>query len=245
MPRRPQHLDHILAKWPFAPGQVSVREVIGFDGRHLLQLRVDMGVLQMEVVGRPDGTKPGGFDTYFDYLLAQSFEEGTEFKFDAAICAEVDREFYQFYHRRICWLTLHKYAEAIRDAEHTLSFMDFCSAFSPEPQWTMLHEQYRPFVLFHKIQAQVLERLEKSTPQAAVEVLDGGLEELKQIYRQHETEDDFENDEFAKKLLEMRVSILEQYALGPTLAEQLADAIAAEQYELAAALRDRMNQGSR
>ena len=43
------------------------------------------------------------------------------------------------------------------------------------------------------------------------------------------------------KLREMRDSVKEHYELGPTLTEQLADAIAAEQYEIAAELRDRMD----
>ena len=31
-------------------------------------------------------------------------------------CLEADREFVQFYHRRICWLTLRHYARALADA---------------------------------------------------------------------------------------------------------------------------------
>ena len=74
----------------------------------------------------------------------------------------------------------------------------------------------------------------------AVKVIDEGLEKLISVFEQHELEDHFEEDAFVVKLREMRNAVVEHYDLGPTLAEQLADAIASEQYELAAELRDRI-----
>ena len=40
-------------------------------------------------------------------------------------CAEADREFIQFYHRRVAWLALGRHDKAIHDADHTLALMDF------------------------------------------------------------------------------------------------------------------------
>lgn len=244
MARRAQHLDRYFEDWPFVPGQVQVREVKGADGRPLLQMRVDMGLIQMEETGRPDGFKPEGFATYYDYLLSLAFAEGPGFQLDGQRCGEIDREFYQYYHRRICWLTLNRYEDAIRDADHTLALMDFSAAYSPNPQWAMMHEQYRPFVVFHKVQALALIQLEKSNPRGAVEAVDAGLVSLKKLFEAQDTLEDFEEDTFVEKLREMRESIAKHYEIGPTLAEQLAQAIAAEQYELAAKLRDRMGRGN-
>lgn len=234
------NLDHLLKDWPFESGQIQVRKIQGEDGRDLLQMRVDMGILQMEAKGRPDGLRPEGFDTYYDYLVALSFEEGDKFQLDDDRCTEIDREFYQFYHRRISWLTLKKYPEAIRDAKHTLALMDFSSAFSPNDEWSLMHEQYRPFVMFHEIQASSLVELEDNNPEAAVKVIDQGLEALKTVFEQHDAGEYFDQDSFVVKLNEMRESVKEHYELGPSLAEQLADAIAQEQYELAAKIRDRI-----
>jgi hypothetical protein len=244
MARRTQHLDRYFADWPFLPGQVLVREVKGADGRPLLQMRIDMGIIQMEQSGRPDGYKPEGFETYYDYLLSLSFAEGPAFQLDGQRCGEIDREFYQFYHRRVCWLTLNKYAEAIHDAEHTLALMDFSAAYAPDPQWAMMHEQYRPFVMFHRIQALALVELEKSNPRGAVEAVDAGLISLRKLFESQGALDQYEEDTFVVKLREMRESIAKHYEIGPSLTEQLAQAIAAEQYELAAKLRDRIDRGS-
>ncbi|TWU23699.1 UvrB/UvrC motif-containing protein [Bythopirellula polymerisocia] len=241
MPKRIQHLDRYLSDWPFVPGQVMVREVKGSDKRPLLQLRVDMGIVQMEVVGRPDGEKPEGFDTYYDNLLSQSFADGPAFQLDRERCREIDREFYQYYHRRVCWLTLNRYAEAVRDAEHTLALMDFSTANSPDPQWSLMHEQYRPFVMFHKIQALTLIQLEKSNHRGAVEAIDQGIASMQKLFEAHAAEDVSDEDTLLEKLQDMKASIAKHYDVGPSLAEQLAQAIASEQYELAAKLRDRMD----
>jgi len=217
-----------------------VRRLEGADGRSVLQMRVDMGILQLETTGRPDGVQYEQFDTYYDYLVSQASQNGESFQVDEEQCVEIDREFYQFYHRRICWLTLKAFAEAARDASHTLAMMDFCAAHVPEPEWVLAHEQYRPFVMFHKIQATAMLHLEKTEPQEAIEVLDKGLDDLAKVFEKHDATEHFEEDVFVLKLREMRESVVEHYDLEPTLAEQLAEAVSAEQYELAAKLRDRI-----
>ncbi len=53
--KRQMHLDDLLAKWSFDPSTLNVRLVKGKDGRDVIQMRVDMGILQLETTGRPDG----------------------------------------------------------------------------------------------------------------------------------------------------------------------------------------------
>jgi hypothetical protein len=239
-PPRSNNIDRLLREWAFEPGRPVVRRVVGEDGREVLQMRVDMGLLQLEPKGRPDGERPEGFDTYYDYLVAAAFQEGPEFALGPERQQEVDREFVQFYHRRICWLTLNEYEQAAADAEHSLRLMDFSSAYAEDRDWAMLHEQYRPFVLFHKVQASALTKLQEDEPEAAVEEIGAGLQSLQAIFTQHGAEEHFDEDLFVVKLREMQDSIKSQFHIGPSLAEQLADAVATEQYELAAKLRDRL-----
>jgi hypothetical protein len=236
-------VDHLLRAWPFAPGQPQVRRIAGDDGREVLQMRVDMGLLQLEATGRPDGEQPHGFATMYDYLVSAAFEEGQQFELSDERRVEIDREFYQYYHRRICWLALQDYARAAADAEHTLRLMDFTSANANDRQWAVMHEQYRPFVMFHHVQSQALTKLQANDPAAAVGVIGDGLDALAKLFAEHGAEEHFEEDLFVTKLREMQASIKSQFALGPTLTEQLAEAIAAEQYELAAKLRDKLALG--
>jgi len=242
---RGKHIDHILRKWPYNPASVSARICQGTDGRDVLQMRVDMGLLQMEVDGRPDGERPQGYDTYFDYLLSRTMHEGEELTLSEEECVEVDREFVQFYHRRVCWLRLQQYREAMEDADHTLALMDFCLEHATDEEWIMSHEQYRPFVLFHRIQAGALAELEEDGPEAAVQEVNRGLQRVRELFESHELEDQFEEDELVQRLIRLRESLREEYRVGRTLHERLADAVAAEQYELAAQLRDELRRRER
>jgi hypothetical protein len=245
MSKTPQHLDYLMQQWPYEFGEVSARVVAGADGRSVLQLRVDMGVLQMETTGRPDGSRPGGCETYYDHLLSLAFQEGESFELDAERCLEVEREFLQFFHRRICWLALREFERAAADAAHTLALMDFSTAHAPCQEWAEMHEQFRSFVLFHRIQAAALAQLEHDKARAALEVLDAGLDELRKVYAEQLSEDfdefeDFDDDDLVLKLREMKDAITEHYKVRPPLAEQLANAVASEKYELAARLRDKI-----
>ena len=239
---RRNNIDTILRNWDFDPNSLTVRTTTGSDGRPLIQMRIDMGLLQLETEGRPDGEQPEGFETYFDYLVSQTIQFGDEFVMDDDQCGEADREFVQFYHRRLCWLGLREYDFAVRDADHTLGLMDFCRQYSPDEDWTITHEQYRPFVLFHRTQAAALGELEddRGGPEAAVQQINRGLELLRQLYLEHDAEDAFDEDELVLKLQEFRETLRDQFEVGRTLREQLADAIASEKYELAAQIRDEL-----
>ena len=212
----------------------------GADGREVIQMRIEMGVLQLETEGRPDGTQPFGLDTFYDHLISLALEDD-DLIMDEDQCFEVDREFVQFYHRRICWLALRQFDKAVRDATHTLGLMDFCKEHSPDESWTLAHEQYRPFVLFHRVQASALGALEASQPEKAVEVINAGLESIQEVHLLNDFEEEIEEDnELVDRLIELRESLREKFSVGKTLQEKLNEAIATEQYELAAQIRDQL-----
>src|SRR4051794_19020960 len=57
---RKENIDRLLRDWPYDPQGISVRKKKGDDGREVLQMRLDLGLLQLETKGRPDGTRPQG-----------------------------------------------------------------------------------------------------------------------------------------------------------------------------------------
>jgi hypothetical protein len=144
----------------------------------------------------------------------------------------------QFYHRRVCCLALREFRRAVDDANHTLSLMDFVINWSSDDEYTTSHEQYRPFVMFHRTQAAALASLQESSPEAAIEEINQGLEQLRDLYIKLEVEEQFEQDELVNQLVQMKESLREEYKVGKTLGEQLADAVSAEEYERAAKIRD-------
>ena len=233
-------IDHILEEWDFDPLGSNVREIMVGD-RHVLQMRIDMGLLQLETDGRPDGSQPHEKATYLEHLRSVAVSEPT-FALNDEQCIEVDREFVQFYHRRVCWLQLKHFDLAVRDADHTLTLMDFCKEHSPSEQWTLSHEQYRPFVLYHRTQAAALDKLHGDNgPELAIEEVNRGLKSMQNLFAAYEAEDQFDQDELVQRLDEFRENLRDRYEVGKTLKERLADAISEEQYELAAELRDRLS----
>ena len=231
MPRHP-NIDKILRDWPYHPHAVSVRLVKGDDRREIIQMRIEMGLLQIEVKGRPDGHRPDGYETFYEAMQQEAAGSyGMVMSEDQ--CGEADREFVQFYHRRVCWLALREFEKAIADADHTLALMDFCREHSPDKAWTMTHEQYRPFVVFHRTQAATLWALEEQDAESAIEAVNRGLRNIELLV------EDVEDDELVARLVELASRFARSFRWR-MLQEQLGDAIASEQYESAARLRDQL-----
>ena len=98
-------IQPLLDDWPCEPGQLCVRKIRGNDGRVKVQLRVEMGILQMDVTGRPDGQQPEGYESLLHYYKAQAKKRGTEdFVLDSESCMALQMEALQYYHRRISFL---------------------------------------------------------------------------------------------------------------------------------------------
>ena len=254
-------IDEALHDWPYdpEPGEVSAREVRARDGRTVLQIRVELGILQMEAEGRPDGTRPHGFATYLDYLRYRSRSKSKrdrdretgdpDWMMSPEHCDQVDREFVQFYHRRIAWLALQHYDKALRDADHTLALMDFVISHGTNEEYISSHERFRGLVLFHRSQAAAALALERRKPDEAIDAVQEGMEKVllhHQERTKHHSSADLPTDHFVDQLRNLEHEIRKNFAVEKTLREQLDEAVALEDYERAARLRDQIKaRGSR
>lgn len=236
-------LDAIFRDWDFKPGMVQARLVQAKNGRQVLQMRVDLGILQLETAGRPDGTRPHGFITFLDYLrhlARQADKKGKAFVLNDDHCQEADREFVQFYHRRVCWLALREFGRAVADADHTLAFMDFLADHSPNEEYAQAHEQYRGLVLFHRTQAAAASSAEADKPEEAIDVIRVGLKQLQDFFAEHGLAEYYPQDAMVKQLQKLDRTLRKLHEIDETLHEQLERAIANEEYETAARIRDKI-----
>jgi hypothetical protein len=234
-------IDAALEGWDFKPGVVQARLVAAANGREVIQMRIDLGLLQMERNDRPDGTQPHGFATYSDYLRqhAQAADrKGEPLVLDEEQCQEADREFVQYYHRRMAWLALRDFERAMADADHTLEFMDFVRDHSPSDEYTQAHEQYRGFVLFQRTQAAAALAVEKENPERAIDEILSGLDRLRSFFAAYDLEDQLEENGMVQQLRKMERSLRQTHSIEATLQEQLQEAVAREEYETAAKIRD-------
>ena len=250
-----QDIDGALKGWEHRANVLQARVVAARDGRDILQMRLDLGILQMELADRPDGSRPNGFATYHDFLKSKAKAAqlaGRAFTINDDQAQEADREFMQYYQRRICWLALGEYGRAVTDADHTLAFMDFVRDHSPSDSYTQAHEQYRGFVLFHRAQAEAAALAQEEDPEGAVNALRRGAERIRAFLRTQEATDDEDGEEtddgnpMLQQLAVLETEIRERHGVKETLEEQLAQAVAQEDYERAAKLRDTIRrQGER
>jgi len=252
-------MDEAIQGWPYEPepGEVIAREVQARDGRTVVQIRVELGVLQLEVTGRPDGARPHGFATYLDYLRYRAAAKGNpavasakepRWRMAPEHCTEADRELVQFAHRRVAWLSLMRYDRALRDADHTLALMDFVAEHGINDEYIAGHERLRGLVLFHRSQAAAALALERRKPEEAIDIVREGMAQITR--RQDELAVERISDEAPDQTLIEQLLVLEQeirknFSVGETLREQLDEAVAREDYERAARLRDHIRARTR
>src|SRR5262245_44781083 len=180
-------LDEILRLWPyeFGSGCVQAREVRARDGRTVLQVRVELGILQLEPSGRPDGTRPHGFPTYLDCLRHEASKKGSAARgkarsssLTAEHCSDADRELTQFHQRRLAWIALQRFDKVLLDADHTLALMDFLRLYGPGTGVLEAHERLRGLVLFHRAHAAAVLALDRRRPEEAIDAVHEGTEQL-------------------------------------------------------------------
>lgn len=108
-------LSRILEGWQYEPEKLTVRIVKGYNGKEKVQLRVELGVLQMELDGRPDGQSPEGCQSYLEFYERQQRAHDAAHP-DSALyllgeedCARLWREAVQYYHRYLSFWHLKLY----------------------------------------------------------------------------------------------------------------------------------------
>jgi hypothetical protein len=215
----------------------------------VIQVRQELGILQMEIEGRPDGTRPHGFRTYLDYLRHRAAERAAKpsrrerpLELSSEQCEEIDREITQFYHRRMAWLALQKYDRMLSDAEHTLVLLDFVARHAKDDEFIASHDRFRGLVLFHRTQARAALALERHRPEEAIDAVRDGAELIREHQQEwegrFETELETPNPALLDQLERIEQEIRRCFEVGLTLREQLDEAVAQEDYERAARLRD-------
>ncbi|MBL0921465.1 MAG: UvrB/UvrC motif-containing protein [Phycisphaerales bacterium] len=234
--------------WPYEPGQINVRLISGDDGRPKIQMRVDLGILQMETEGRPDGVRPEGYESLLemheDRLDAHVGEHGSDddFSLDQEACRHLRDEAVQYYHRYISLLVLEDYEGVVRDTSRNLRLLDFCGTYAESDQDRAMLEQFRPYLTMMRARALAGQALEAGEAKAAMAALDDGLEQIRVHFDETGHAEEFESASEAALLREMRDSLAPKLPISAReeLRKRLERAIMQENYELAAILRDEL-----
>ena len=238
-----------LKGWAFEPGQVNVRLIRGNDGKPKLQLRLDLGLLQMELDGRPDGKRPHRAPTELEFHQRKLGNHRKKYGSDAGFalasrdCQALREESAMFYHRYLSMFVLEQYESVIRDTQHNLDVLDLCSRYGKTDYDRACLEQYRPYIMMMNTRAKGCEALRQGYVQTAIAYLRGGIKKIAHQMPKEERKKLLRQSHEARVLLEMLKQIRAQLPPDPRvlLGKKLKEAVQAERFEEAAELRDQLD----
>ena len=262
-------LSDLLQEWPFEPGKINVRLIQGQDGDPIIQVRLDLGILQMHAGGRPDGQTPHGYDSLLEYhefrldehAAAQidpgppadpdaapepaDDKSGTEeesFRLTSDECRQLREEASQYAHRFIALLVLEDFEGVVRDTTRNLRVLDILAAHAPTEPDRQSIEPQRAYLTMMRARAMASLAVKDAEPKAAVLALDEGLDALRSVFETQGRANQFETCKEAEALRGMREALVPKLPVSQKaeLRARLDEAIMNENYELAAILRDEL-----
>lgn len=258
-------IDPIISDWPYRPDEITVRAIEGENGRRKIQLRLDLGIMQMEVDGRPDGRRIHECESWLAYHQKRQREhdaanpDGAPYLLEPEDCAELMREGVQYYHRYISFWHLQYYELCARDTERNLRLFAFVREHARNDQDKLQFDQWRPYVAMMHARAVATPLIELEQWVAAIGVIEAGIRGIERFL------DEYGQTEKASQVGELvflqrwRDEIVAQHGEVATelqrpdtdaapaaddtigkLRAQFNEAIREERYEDAAKLRDRL-----
>jgi len=241
-------ISYILNDWPYDPGRLSARKVVGDDGTDKIQLRMDLGLLQMEATGHPAGVRPRGHESllayYQDLRDRRRRDAGSDddFHLDGQACESLRNEAVMYYHRYLAEFVLEDYRAVIRDTMRNLKLMDFCTAYADDESDKLAIEQYRPYVVMMRTRASGLLAMRDNHPKTALAAIRKGIAEITDFYEGFGDDRLIEASGELPILKALAKEIEQRMGRDPVmeLKKNLDLAIKEERYEEAAGLRDRL-----
>jgi hypothetical protein len=243
-------LDELLGGWQCADDELSARHVRGEDGADLVQLRVDLGVLQMVLDGRPDGQRYRGLPTVYAYFQHEA-QVGRDPSVDD--WQELRREFQQYNYRRLALSSLADTALQDDDAEggcsclrRALRDIDRCLAILARLQengdeWDGSLAMMLPTLVFNRARLRARLRGAEKRFDEAIEEAEKGARELGTLLIETGFDDEqTEPNPAVDYLLQLSSRLRERHGIVQTLREQLQEAVEREDFETAARLRDEL-----
>ena len=240
-------LNTILKDWPHESGAIKVRKILGLDGREKLQLRIDLGVLQIEMSGRPDGVRPNGCESllaYHQQRAGRAEERGQEYGLSPEQCAELQQEGIQYYHRYLSLFQINEFAGVVRDTQRNLDLFSFVTEHTDrdELSWTM--QQFRPYVLMMNTRAKASILLAQGKFADAMLQIQYGRDMIADFFQRSSAPELVAKSSEIAFLDEWLEEVKAKRPLSKMeiMQREMERAVAGELYERAAELRDAINQ---
>lgn len=242
-------LRPILDNWDYEPGQINVRKIRGLDNRIKIQMRVDLGVIQMEIEGRPDGQRPYNHESLLHYhtarIAAHQRRNGTElgFALDSEECRALREEAMQYYQRYLANFVLEEYEAVVRDTQRNIDALDLCAAYASEDQDRFFMEQYRPYIIMMNARSKAMGAMRRNAYRTAMAHVESGLKTIKAFFVRFGEPGAYRESSEVMVLKALRKEVRKRLPEDPIrkARKKLERAVREERYEDAARLRDELD----
>lgn len=239
-------LHGVLRDWPYEPDKISVRKILGADGAVRIQMRVELGVLQMESEGRPDGYRPHGYKSLQHYHRSRvnkyQQKNGTALGFSLSRqdCQELRVEASLYYRRYVALFVLEEYPGVIADTAHSLGLFDLCRDYASDNDDRTWLEEFRPYVLMMQARARAYQAIEENEATSALAHVNRGIIDIRAHFERYGKTEAEDRSEELKVLRGMARELGEKVPRDSLIVTRkaLRDAIEQERFEDAAKLRD-------
>ncbi len=239
-------LRRLLAGWTYRENE-NLRIVRGDDDREILQVRLPLGIEQLELQGRPDGQRPHGRESVLDYhleRLGQARAAGQEdsFKVKPEECLELFSEGTLYYHRYLYCFQLRRFQETVRDTARNLRLFDFIQRHAAREEDRLYLEKWRPYVVRMHAAARAMIDVGDHRYEQALQTVRRAIDQIEGL---EELEDETFHYEQKRSLQALREFVNQLERTRPRsemekLEQELKKAVAAQEFERAALLRDRI-----
>lgn len=237
-------ITQLLRSWPHEPGRLNARILEDDDGREVLQVRLELGILQLETRGRPDGLRPEGADSWFDHHRERSPSAPGGASLDPPTCALLREEAALYAYRGMVFSVLDDLEGVLRDAERNLDLAAHVLAHAEvEADRDWARSTLRQFLMLRARTRSTLAARSGDLPRARA-ALEEGLDALEAVHAAGGAVEPFDTTPEAKVLHGMREMLVPQLPASQRqeLRERLNRALAVENFELAAILRNELRQ---
>ncbi len=207
---------------------------------------MDLGLLQMEIEGRPDGEKPYGCESVLahveklleEYRRRHGDDDG--FAIDEKQCELIRAESLQYYYRYLSMFVLEEYGSVAADTARNIRVLDFCAQYAEEEPDRYIMEQYRPYILMMNTRASTRLLLGDNRPRAARRAVEDGLTQMRRCFDRFGQEDLYGSSSEVASLQSLLREVEGKIPPDPAqkLRQELSKAVEEERYEEAARLRD-------
>jgi hypothetical protein len=239
-------LTRYLHAWPY-DRENCIRIVRTADGREVLQIRQPLGIEQLEMTGRPDGLRPHGMDSAFDFQLRR-FEQqraagkGDSFRLSPEECAELFEEGGLYYIRYVNLFQLKEWKLVIRDTGRNIRLFDFVRRHAETESDREHLEQWRPYILRINATARAMLALENDQHREAIQFVSDAIEAIENLSLDKNPTFEYERERSLTTLREFFEEIETTRPLSEMerLERDLQQAVERQEFEKAATIRDRI-----